>query len=223
MLDKAISEIYEKFPYFTSVKYSGRFKPYRANVKLNGDRIQFNLSKKWKRISPDIQIGLIQELLLKLMKNKLKPLKTNTQSIELYNFFLQKIHIAVPKTDIDPILEESFDRVNGKYFLGTIDKTNLIWGSNSVSKLGSYEYGADTIMISRVLEGEEELLDYVMYHEMLHKKHKFKKRGSRSYHHTSKFKRDEREFENSEFLEKRLRQLLARRRHSFKRVIEGLF
>ena len=224
MLKKAIGELYSEFPYETKLKYSGRFKPYRANVRLRGEDIQFNLSKKWKTVSKEIQSGLIQELLLKIMKKKLKSLRTNTQNIELYNIFMKKIHIAVPKVDIDPVLEESFDRVNSGYFYGLLDKTNLKWCNASFSKLGSYEYGTDTINISNVLRDvDRELLDYVMYHEMLHKKHKFTKKGNRSYHHTSEFKRDEKEFENSKLIEKRLSRLLVRKRLSFRNMLREMF
>jgi len=136
---------------------------------------------------------------------------------------MKKIHIAAPKTEIDPILEKSFDRVNYKYFKGFLDKTNLKWGSNSLSKLGSYEYGSDTIVISKVLGGDYELLDYVMYHEMLHKKHKFTKNKSRSYHHTAAFKKDERAFDGSVLLEKRLKRLLVKERLSFKNIFKEMF
>ena len=217
MLKQAIDGLYGEFPYLYSLKYSGKFKPYRANIRLSGEGIQLNLSKKWKGVSNDIQIGLVQELLLKILKKRLKPKSTTTQNIELYNIFMKKIHIAAPKTDIDPILEESFDRVNSEYFYGILEKTNLKWAFPSLSKLGSYEYGTDTIMISKVLEGEQEMMDYVMYHEMLHKKHKFTRKNSRSFHHTSKFRKDEREFKDSELMEKRLRRLLAKRRFSFRR------
>ncbi len=224
MLKQAIDGLYDEFPYNYSLKYSGKFKPYRGNIRLQGSDVQLNLSKKWKTVSKDIQAGLVQELLLKIFRKRLKPLRTNTQSIELYNIFMKKIHIAAPKTDIDPFLEESFDRVNSKHFYGLLEKTNLVWGNHTLSKLGSYEYGTDTIMVSKVLDGvDTELLDYVMYHEMLHKKHKFIKKGNRSYHHTSKFKQDEKEFENSKLMEKRLKNLLVRKRFSLKRVFENMF
>jgi len=224
MLKDAIDELYGEFPYTYSLKYSGKFKPFRANVKLRGEHMEFALSRRWKRISRDIQIGLVQELLLKIMKKRLKPLKSETYHIELYNFFMKKIHIAVPKDSIDPMLEESFDRVNSRYFYGLLDKTNLKWGNGSLSKLGSYEYGTDTITISRVLEDASlEILDYIMYHEMLHKKHKFTKKGSRSYHHTSAFKKDEKEFEDSSLIEKRLKRLLVKKRLSFRKMIGDLF
>jgi len=223
MLKQAITELYNEFPYSYSIKYSGKFKPYRANVKLIGGGIQFSLSKKWKGVSKEIQSGLVQELLLKILKKRLKPLKKSTSSIELYNIFMKKVHISAPKIHTDPILESSFVRVNEQYFYGLLDMTNLKWGNNSLSKLGSYEYGSDTIVISKVLSDDFELLDYVMYHEMLHKKHKFKKKNGRSYHHTTRFKKDEKEFENSKLMDRRLNRLLVKNRFSFKSMLRGMF
>ena len=127
------------------------------------------MSKKWKTISKEIQIGLIQSLSLKIFKEKKK-----TTNIELYNIFMKKIHIAAPKIKFDPTLEKSFHKVNEKYFYGLIEKPNLVWGDFSLRKLGSYEYGSDTITISKVLQNQGFLIDYIMYHELLHKKHKFK-------------------------------------------------
>jgi hypothetical protein len=51
------------------------------------------------------------------------------------------------------------------------------------------------------------MMDYVMYHEMLHKKHKFSSKGSRIMHHTKEFRSSESAFPNSEIIEKRLRTL----------------
>jgi len=200
-----------------SVKYHNKFKPYNANVKIIGKRLEFNLSKKWKTVSKEIQIGLIQSLLLKIFKNK-----KNTTNIDLYNIFMKKVHIAAPKTNIDPLLEESFDRVNEKYFYGLIEKPNLVWGNSSIRKLGSYEYGSDTITISRIFEKvDEKIVDYIIYHEALHKKHKFMSKNGRNYHHTTLFKKKEKEFENSEEMERNLRRIL--KQSSRKRLFGKLF
>lgn len=222
MLKKAINELYAKFPYQAKIKYSAKFKPYRANVRLTEDRIQFRLSKTWKTISNEIKAGLIQELLLKLLKNKLEPVKTSTQSIELYNIFMKKLHLGIPKTESHPILEESFNRVNEKYFYGLVEPSNLVW-ADSINKLGSYEYGTDTISISRVLVQDQDALDYVMYHEMLHKKHKFYNKNGRSYHHTAEFRKKEKEFDNSHLMEKRLAALIKRGRFGIKRKKRSFF
>ena len=223
MLKQAIDGLYSDFPYNYSIKYSGKFKSYRANVKLRGKDIEFGLSKKWKGVSDEIQAGLVQELLLKILKNRLRPKCKKTQSMELYDIFMKKLHLVAPKDKSDPILEASFVRVNAKYFNGLLDMTNLVWGNHSLSKLGSYEYGSDTISISEVLRDDYELLDYVTYHEMLHKKHKFTRNKSRSYHHTAAFKRDEQAFENNALIERRLNRLLVKKRFSFRNVLKEIF
>ena len=85
-------------------------------------------------------------------------------------------------------------------------------GNASTSKLGSYEYGSDTISISNnLISASKEILDYVMYHEILHKKHKFENRKGRNYHHTAKFRNDERKFENWEKIERELKNINQKR------------
>ena len=186
------------------VNYNDRFKPYNANVKYTRNSFVFNLSKKWKSVSREIQVGLLQELLLKVFKTK-----KSTFNIDLYNNFMKKIHIAAPKTRIDSFLEGSFDRINEKYFLGMVEKPNLVWHS-SIRRLGSYEYGSDTISISKVLENDLNALDYVMHHEMLHKKLKFDSRNGSCRHHTKTFREMERRFENSREMEERLKSITRR-------------
>jgi len=191
-----------------SLKYNNKFKPYNANVRYSSTRIQFKLSKKWRTISKEIRLGLLQSLMLKVFKEK-----GNSVNIDMYNSFMRHIHIAAPKEKTDIVLESSFNKVNEKYFYGLIDMTNLVWGNFSTSKLGSYEYGSDTISISRIFKDADPLLlDYVMYHEMLHKKHKFYSKNGRNYHHTSEFKKKEKEFENSEEMEKSVNMLAGRKR-----------
>ena len=190
------------------IKYSGRFSGYNGNIRLRktvfSEKITVSISKKWRGIDQEIKLGLIQELILKLYKKKKTTLNT-----DLYNKFIKNVHIAVPKTDSDPLLEQIFHDLNEKYFFGFLDKPNLKWGAVSFRKLGSYTYTTDTISISSVFkQADKELLEYIMYHEMLHKKHKFNHKNGRSYHHTSKFKEQEKAYPNSVEIEKRIRKLI---------------
>lgn len=197
------------------LKYSRKFKPYNANVKKYGNNLTFHLSKDWKKISKEIQLGLIQELLVKILKDKKK-----TMNMELYNMFMKNVHIAVPKTKTEPVLEASFNRNNESFFSGMLDIPNLQWGNDSTSKLGSYEYGSDTITISTIFRfADPVLLDYVMYHEMLHKKFKFESKNGRTLHHSPEFKRMEAKFPNHEFLEKEISKLARKHRFSFRKAI----
>lgn len=211
LITESFKRLYpEKEPDFgSSLKYSGRFNGYNANIRFNKllKKLEINLSKQWKGIDREIQIGLMQSLLLKIFKAKKK-----TANIDMYNIFMKKIHIAIPKVYSDPALEKSFNAVNEKYFFGLVEKPNLKWGSHSKAKLGCYDYGSDTITISRLFEKNSDLLDYIMYHEALHKKHKFENRNGRNYSHTKEFRTKEKEFENSEIMEKRISDLISRKR-----------
>jgi len=188
------------------LNYSAKFKPYNANVKYGPYKIIFNLSKNWKELSEDIQIGLIQGLFLKIYKEK----KT-TINIQLYSHFIKNISKYSKTTNIDVFLKASFDRMNDKYFFGFLEVPNLVWGQESFRKLGSYEYSTNTITISTILKDEILLLDYVMYHEMLHKSLNYKSKNGRNYHHTTEFKRKERQFEDKD-IESKLVYFLRKRR-----------
>ena len=217
IIEEAFQELYpnKELNYSLSLKYSRKFKPYNANVKRYGNNLIFNLSRDWKKISREIQIGLIQELLAKILKDKKK-----TINMELYTMFLKNVHIAVPKTKTDDILEASFNRNNESFFSGMLDIANLEWGNDSTSKLGSYEYGSDTITISTIFRHSDSiLLDYVMYHEMLHKKFKFESKNGRTVHHSPEFKKMEAKFPNHELMEREISKLAGRHRFRFRRAI----
>jgi len=97
--------------YNLKIKYTDKFKPYNANVRYTRNSLQFNLSKRWRKVSKEIQIGLIQGLMLRIFKDK-----KNTPNIDLYNSFLRNLHVSIPKTSTDPVLEQSFNKINEKIF-----------------------------------------------------------------------------------------------------------
>jgi len=198
------------------LKYSGRFSDYNAHVVMSSKKLEFKLSKKWQLVDSAITIGLIQTLMNKIFKTKKKSL-----NIDLYNDFLKNIHLSVPKTKTNPALMGSFNRVNEKYFLHSIEIPNLEWGTASKTKLGSYDFHTDTISISTIFQdADPDLLDYVMYHEMLHKKFKFRTSSSRTLYHSKAFKQAEEQFENSKQIEKRINGLRWKKKPLFKKIFD---
>ncbi len=177
------------------ITYSGKFKSLNANVKYNRYKIHFSLSKDWLEYSEEIRKGLIQSLLIKVFKHKY----TKTLELDLYEKFLNNLgkYAKVEKTD--PLLEESFERINKKYFFGMMEKPNLVWGQDAFRKLGHYEYASNTILISNIFKNESELLDYIMYHELLHKKHGNKTtKSGRTIHHSKAFREDEKKYHDKD-------------------------
>lgn len=215
LVEEAYAELFpgREMPSF-SLKYSGRFSAYNANVVKKNDELCFSISREWRNVDRSIRKGLLQHLLLKITRDyKGRKHRKSTISIDLYNSFIKNLHQSIPKTKTSPLLEQSFWRVNEKFFFNTIEQPNLGWGAYSKSTLGTYNYQTDTITISRYFEkAPEAFLDYVMYHEMLHKKIKFRASGTKSYHHTSMFRRKEKEFPDAKRMEKEIGDFLRWKR-----------
>jgi len=99
-------------------------------------------------------------------------------------------------------LGESFDRVNAKYFEKALPMPRLVWSRTFTGrKFGHYEFIGDTIMVSCTLDRTdvpEFVLDFVMYHEMLHKRLGLEWRNGRGTAHTPEFRRQERLFDRYE-------------------------
>jgi predicted SprT family Zn-dependent metalloprotease len=210
LIEQSFKELFpeKEFKYISKLRYTGKIKGYNGNISLRLNNLTVNLSREWEDISDDIKKGLIQ-----LLMNKLFKTKVITYNIDLYNIFLKKVHITIKKNEQDPILKQSFERINNEYLNGSIEIPNLKWGSRSYRKLGSYDYGKDIIVISTILkEAPIELLDYVMYHEALHKKVKFTHNISRSHYHTKEFKDLEKKFKNFDLIIKQLDNFLRKKK-----------
>ena len=219
LIQKAFTQLYpEKQLNKTSVlKYSDKFKPYNANVRYSLTNITFNLSKKWKTIDEEIKIGLLQYLLVKIYKQKRK-----TINIQMYDIFMKKLWTVAPRVGRDSDLMESFQRVNREYFDNLLEIPNLIWGNPTTTKLGSYEYATDIIKISSIFKNQPtEFLDYIMHHEMLHKKLQYKNSGIKTMHHTAEFRLKEKSFKNADQIERRLKYFLGKKKT--KNLIHSIF
>lgn len=196
------------------IKYSGKFKPYNANVRKVRNSLYFSLSRSWKGVSREIVLGLLQHLLLKILKRKIAKPTTN---MLLYDDFIRSmselVNSGTGTLNGDETLEAAFNRVNTKYFYGLIDKPLLIFEGNSSRRLASYDYVTNTIKVSSIFRNAPELvIDYLVYHELLHKKLKFRSNGSRSLHHTRQFKELEAQFEGREAVDKYINNILRRKR-----------
>jgi hypothetical protein len=95
-------------------------------------------------------------------------------------------------------LDEIFASLNTQYFTGTIEKPVLTWSATKTFRiLGHHDATHGHIAISRSLDARtvpRYVVEYVVYHEMLHIHHPTIHSGGRRYNHTAAFKRDERKF-----------------------------
>ncbi len=96
-------------------------------------------------------------------------------------------------------LVDIFQRVNEQYFDGQLSQPRLVWNKTITHrKMGHYQPASDTILISLTLDAPDipaYVIEFVVYHEMLHKKLGVQMVNGRHYAHTSAFRTAERQFE----------------------------
>jgi len=95
-------------------------------------------------------------------------------------------------------LEECFDRLNNTHFKGSLDKPRITWSERGSRRtLGRYDATRHVISISRIFDSPQVpgyVVDYVMFHEMLHVKHQSCIQDCRILVHTSEFRAEEKTF-----------------------------
>ena len=95
-------------------------------------------------------------------------------------------------------LDALFSRLNEQYFGCSLDKPQLSWSAKrSRYVLGRYDTTHHVIFISRIFDDPEipaYVAEYVLFHEMLHVKHRSCVHNARLVVHTPEFKAEERTF-----------------------------
>lgn len=91
-----------------------------------------------------------------------------------------------------------FDDLNGRFFAGALRKPHLGWSTRSWRRqFGSYDPGPDQILLNKRMDRPEVpryVVEYVLYHEMLHVKHPTRKSGCTLLSHSPEFRAEEKLF-----------------------------
>ena len=95
-------------------------------------------------------------------------------------------------------LDTVFEDLNTHFFHGLMARPRMSWSqSNTRRILGHYDPAHNAIIISRIFDHPAVpsfVLEYIVYHEMLHLKHPVRLRGSRRCVHSPEFQAEERLF-----------------------------
>jgi hypothetical protein len=136
----------------------------------------------------------------------------NQQSTRLIRSFASSEEYSAVLLDLDLIAEviaenpqgsfynlnHIFDKVNYEYFATRLVKPRLAWSRiKTYRKFGHYEPARDRVVISMSLDSHkvpEFVIEFVLYHELLHKHHGTKWVNGRRMVHTPEFRVDERKF-----------------------------
>ncbi|HET6978031.1 MAG TPA: hypothetical protein VFI24_17000 [Pyrinomonadaceae bacterium] len=99
-------------------------------------------------------------------------------------------------------LDRMFAKLNRNHFDGAIPKPTITWSQRRTKTLRSHhDQVFDSITMSKTLDSREVpdfVVEFILYHEMLHIKHPARLINGRRYRHTSAFRQDERKFPHYE-------------------------
>ena len=108
-------------------------------------------------------------------------------------------------------LAEIYERLNREYFKGELTRPTLKWSRTTARRrLGYFEPDSGTITISRRLDRADVdplLVDYILFHEMLHQSQGVQMVNGRRRAHTSAFKQAERRFRGYEQAQRLMKDL----------------
>jgi predicted metal-dependent hydrolase len=95
-------------------------------------------------------------------------------------------------------LEEIFEDLNRRFFYGLLARPLMTWSSERArNRLGHYDPAHNAIVVSSIFDHPRVpryVVEYILYHEMLHLKHPVRLRGSRRCVHSAEFQAEEKLF-----------------------------
>jgi len=191
------------------------FYPYvgiNHTIRVRQGIVYVRLAELCEAAALDVQRALAFILVAKLLRKKIPPSVT-----EIYQSFVKSREMQTKAVENRRAngrkiittargetynLEEIFSRLNESYFRNAIEKPTLSWSARKTYRvLGHHDSTHRTIIISKTLDDAkvpQYVVEYVVFHEMLHIFHPTTHRDGRRYNHTPQFRRDERKFSDYE-------------------------
>lgn len=187
------------------------FYPYigiNQTIRLRNGKVFVRLSDICENAPLEAQRALAFILVAKLLRKKVPLL-----AADIYRSFIKSQEmqskatenkrekgrkiITSPRGDVYD-LEEMFARINQTYFQNSIEKPTLSWSAKRTYRiLGHHDSTHQAIIISKSLDDAKVpryVVEYIVFHEMLHIFHPTTHRDGRRYNHTPQFRRDEKKF-----------------------------
>ena len=111
-------------------------------------------------------------------------------------------------------LEALFDKLNGMYFAGRLQKPLIGWSLNpSYRRLGFYDRDRNLLVVSRIFDSKkvpQDIVEFLLYHEMLHIDIPITEKNGRRRIHPPEFLQREKLFPNYETIQRWLKKKLKR-------------
>ena len=205
-------------------------------IRVRDGAIFVRIAEICREMSPSAQKALAFILVAKLLRKKVP-----AQAREIYTQFIKTQEMRDKATVHKKIhgrkiigsaqgktynLEEIFVRLNRDYFKNTIAEPTLTWSAKKTFRiLGHHDAAHETIVVSKSLDDRsvpKYVVEFVVFHEMLHIFHPTEHKNGRRYNHTPQFRRNEKKFAYFEQAEKWIAQNVRNLKRKAKQVEPGI-
>ncbi len=188
-----------------------RFYPYigiNHTIRVRDGKVFVRLAELSESAPIEIHKALAFILVGKLLRKKIPP-----QTAKIYREFVKTQEIQAKAAENKRAkgrkvitsskgevydLEKIFHRLNLVYFQNSISKPTLTWSARKTYRiLGHHDATHETIVISKSLDNKKVpkfIVEFVVFHEMLHIFHPTTLHNGRRYNHTAQFRADEKKF-----------------------------
>jgi hypothetical protein len=196
----------------------------RSTVRLRDNQVRVRLSDLLAESPPIVLEALAEILLAKLFR---RPASREAQECYLAYVFKESTRRRIeearrgrghkrqrPARGRCFDLEEIFEDLNRRFFEGELATARLGWSpKRSRTILGHYDSAHHSITISRLLDSPKVpryLVEYLVFHEMLHIRYAVERQGHRRIVHSRKFRQEEKRFPHYERARQRMKLMSGR-------------
>jgi predicted metal-dependent hydrolase len=198
-----------------------RFTTLKNTIRLRQGRLRVRVSDLLSEAPQPVLRALANILLAKLYRRPIDPSwATRYRRHLLTRPMSRKAHLARRMRGRKQIssargriydLERIFDDLNARFFGGRLRRPKMSWSLRRARRrLGHYDPAHHTIVISRAFDHPTVpcfVVEYIVYHEMLHIKHPIASTDGRRCVHSQDFQAEERLFAPLEDAKRFLREL----------------
>ena len=202
--------------------FRAEYRPFaglRSTIRLHNNHVEVRVSDLLEQAPPLVLEALAEILLARVFRRR--------PSREARECYLAYVFRPAMRRSIDDArrrrgskrllpargkwhdLDEIFHGLNQRFFGGQLAVTRLGWSLQlSRTILGHYDSGHGTIIVSRAFDSPSVpryLVEYLVYHEMLHIRYPVERQGHRRVVHSREFHEAEKRFPKYEQARRRLK------------------
>jgi len=187
------------------------FYPYSSlvlTIRRREDRVYVRFSDLLKRAALDVLEGAAALILAKLYRRRgpralvqkyLEYARSDRVRGRINHMRSRRVRrVATLAQGQHHDLGSLFEQLNREYFEGKLERPHIGWSTRSWRRqFGCYDPGPNQIVLNRRMDRPgipQFVVEYVLYHEMLHVKHPTRRSGCSLVSHSPEFRAEEKRF-----------------------------